>query len=244
METTMDGLLNRRVMLEQPKDGYRVAVDTVLLAAAVPASGGEQVLDIGCGVGGAMLCLASRVPGLSIVGLEIQDDLLSLCRSNIERNNFNHIMRAEKGDATNLPAKWHGRFNHVMMNPPYHDSDCHGASPNEIKRIANTEVDGDIAKWIASAAQALVEGGRITIIHRADRVDEITKILGEKFGCIEIKPIVSKSGAAAKRVLIRAAVGKSFSVRSCSPLIMHGGETKYTDEAERILRHVSAVDFE
>ncbi len=39
METTFDGLLNKRIWLEQPAEGFRIAVDTVLLAAAVPGAG-------------------------------------------------------------------------------------------------------------------------------------------------------------------------------------------------------------
>ena len=35
--TTLDGLLDGRVRLSQPTDGYRVAMDAVMLAAAVPA---------------------------------------------------------------------------------------------------------------------------------------------------------------------------------------------------------------
>ena len=43
--TTLDGLLDGRVRFSQPTDGYRVAMDAVMLAAAVPAiavSGGGR----------------------------------------------------------------------------------------------------------------------------------------------------------------------------------------------------------
>ena len=66
-----DALLGGRVRLRQPKTGYRVAIDPVLLAAAVPASLVDTVLDVGCGVGAASLCLAARVPGCRITGIEM-----------------------------------------------------------------------------------------------------------------------------------------------------------------------------
>ena len=63
-ELTEDALLGGRVRLLQPRRGYRVAVDAVLLAAAIDAAAGERVLDLGAGVGAVGLCLAARVPGL------------------------------------------------------------------------------------------------------------------------------------------------------------------------------------
>ena len=43
---TVDALLDGRVLLRQPKDGYRVAIDPVLLAASIEAGAGERVF--GC----------------------------------------------------------------------------------------------------------------------------------------------------------------------------------------------------
>jgi tRNA1(Val) A37 N6-methylase TrmN6 len=63
-ETREDRLLGGRVRLLQPLKGYRAATDPVLLAAAVAARPGQRVLDLGCGAGAAVFCLAARVPGL------------------------------------------------------------------------------------------------------------------------------------------------------------------------------------
>ena len=46
-----NSLLDGRVRLRQPLDGYRAAIDPVFLAAAVTAESGERLLDLGCGVG-------------------------------------------------------------------------------------------------------------------------------------------------------------------------------------------------
>ena len=59
---TEDRLLGGRIRLRQPATGYRVAIDPVFLAASVPAEPHQLVLDVGCGAGAAMLCLAARVP--------------------------------------------------------------------------------------------------------------------------------------------------------------------------------------
>ncbi len=215
METTLDGLLNKRVQLEQPAQGYRVAVDTVLLAASVPAQTGENVLDLGCGVGGAMLCLAARVQGLTITGMDIQPDLVRLCHQNIERNKFDAKMNVIESDVTKLPVM--EVYDHAFMNPPYHDETTHDVSPDDIKRIANTEKKGDLKLWMTAAARSLKAGGWLTLIYRADRFDEILKHGDKPFGNTEILLLLSKRDAEPKRVIIRMQRGAANTVLRCKP---------------------------
>ncbi|MBL4768768.1 MAG: methyltransferase, partial [Rhodobacteraceae bacterium] len=49
------------MILFQPRKGYRAGIDPMLLAASVPAHAGQSVLELGCGAGAAILCLATRV---------------------------------------------------------------------------------------------------------------------------------------------------------------------------------------
>jgi tRNA1(Val) A37 N6-methylase TrmN6 len=240
METTCDGLLNRRVTIEQPAKGYRVAVDTVLLAAAVPAHADDKVLELGCGVGGTMLCLAARVPDISITGVEIQPELVELCRANIAHNGFDDRLNVSEGDATNqFPFSG---FDHVMINPPYHGEAQHDVSPNDMKRVANTST-GDLDKWIASAAHALKSSGTLILIHRADCLDDILIKLESTFGGAEVLPILPRDNALPKRVILRAYKGKTGLHKMVQPLILHKVEGGYTDEAETILRHAKPLEF-
>jgi hypothetical protein len=85
-ETTQDAFLGGRVQLLQPRKGYRAGLDPVLLAASVPAQAGDTVLELGCGVGAALFCLAARVPGLTLTGVELQADYADLARQNADLN--------------------------------------------------------------------------------------------------------------------------------------------------------------
>jgi tRNA1(Val) A37 N6-methylase TrmN6 len=241
--TTIDGLLNRRVMLEQPEVGYRVAVDTVLLAAAVPAFAGDRVLDMGAGVGGAILCLAARVPGVTGAGLEMQQELVDLFVKNITRNAFAKGLEARQGDVAHLPPEYLGTFDHVMMNPPYHEEKRHDASDNDIKRIAHIEKPGDLEAWIGAAAKALKPAGSLTIIHRADRQKNIVALLELAFGAVEIVQLLPREGVAAKRVVVRALKNDLPSVDEMQPLILHKEEGGYTAETDEILRNAQPMPF-
>ena len=79
---TCDAFLGGRMHLYQPKNGYRAGVDPVLLAASINATAGQSVLELGCGAGAAGLCLAARVRGLTVSGVERQADSAELARRN------------------------------------------------------------------------------------------------------------------------------------------------------------------
>src|SRR6478672_13651865 len=114
METalTEDALLGGRVRLLQSPRGYRVAVDAVLLAAAVHPAPGERVLDLGAGVGAVGLCLAKRVADCTIVGVELQPALAELAARNAALNRLEDRVSTVVHDlAQPLPDL--GRFDQV-----------------------------------------------------------------------------------------------------------------------------------
>src|SRR2546423_13162597 len=80
---TEDRLLGGRIRLKQPAAGYRVAIDPVFLAAAVPAEPHQLVLDVGCGAGAAMLSLPARGPPSRLAGLGVQRGLVCLAGANV-----------------------------------------------------------------------------------------------------------------------------------------------------------------
>ncbi len=118
-DTTEDALLGGRVRLLQPRRGYRVAVDAVLLAAAANVQPGARTLDLGAGVGAVGLCLAARVAGCSVTGLELQSALAELAERNARLNGWTDRMRIVVHDLAHpLPGDL-GLFDHVVTNPPY-----------------------------------------------------------------------------------------------------------------------------
>ena len=117
--TSDDTLLGGRVKLRQPLDGYRVAIDPVLLAASVPASAQDRVLDIGCGSGAASLCLAARVPDCPFSGWSAIR-MARLAGENIAAMISPSACRSSQGDLLAPPATLApGSFTQVMANPPF-----------------------------------------------------------------------------------------------------------------------------
>jgi len=236
---TEDALLGGRVQLLQPARGYRVAIDAVLLAAAVDAAPGQRILDLGAGVGAVGLCLAARLAGCAIVGIELQMALAELAERNANLNGMADRVRTVVHDlARPLPADL-GRFDYVVTNPPYLAAAVADPSPDPSKALATVESSADLARWLAVATAAAEPAGTLLIIHRSDRLEEILRYLSRLgWGDVTVKRLPP-----AARILVRARRADRPTRHDAPPLTLHRPDGRYTDEAEAILRHAGALAF-
>ena len=241
METplTEDALLDGRVRLLQPRRGYRVAVDAVLLAATADAGPGMRVLDLGAGVGAVGLCIAHRVPGCHIVGIELQPELAALAERNAALNGVSDRLRTIVHDlALPLPQAL-GKFDLVATNPPYLAAAVADPSPDASKALATVESSVALARWLEVATDALEPAGTLTLIHRSDRLNEVAMHLARLgWGDLTVKPLMP-----AARALVRARRTATPTRYDTPPLVLHRADGGYTDEAEAILRHGRPLAF-
>jgi tRNA1(Val) A37 N6-methylase TrmN6 len=249
-----DALLGSRLRLRQPLDGYRAAIDPVLLAAAVPAKSDDRVLDAGTGAGAALLCLAARVAGCRIVGIEKDSNLAQLAQGNVAENGFAPRAEIVTGDIGNPPtALKRDSFDCVMMNPPFLEAARARAPTNKSqaakspaaksKTAAMVEGDAGLAQWIGFARAMLRDRGWLTLIHRADRIDDLMAALNDGFGAIAVFPLWPAADRAAKRVIIRARKNAASPAALFPGLVLHGADGKFTAEAQAILRGGHALEF-
>ena len=241
-QTSSFTLLDGRITLRQPTQGFRVAIDTVFLAAAVSARLEDRILDAGCGVGAAALCLASRLPGCRIDGVEFQRNLAKLATENITANGMSERIRVVAGDIRRPPPTLAPlSYDHVMVNPPHLEMGAYSTSPNESKALADAEKEATLADWFAFAHQMLRPKGEITLIHRADRVDDILAGLHGKFGGIEVFPLWPHAGEAARRIVVRARKGVRTPATIHAGLVLHDKEGHFTPAADAILRGAEGI---
>jgi tRNA1(Val) A37 N6-methylase TrmN6 len=235
---TDDKFLCGRLRLLQPAQGYRAATDPVLLAAACPAVPGDSVLDLGCGVGAAALCLGLRVPGLALTGLEVQPDYAALARENARRNGI--ALEVHDGDLAHMPRALRRDFDHVIANPPYYPA---GGSPSPVSgRARAMQVQTPLADWVTAAGRRLRPGGWLTLICGADGLPAVLAALGGKLGSAAVLPLAPRQGRAALRVILQARKGGRAAFRLLAPFVIHQGDAhdgdreSYTPEANAVLR--------
>ncbi len=237
---TRDAFLDGRIHLWQPGRGYRAAIDPVLLAAFVPAQAGNRVLELGCGPGAAALCLAARVPGLDLHGLELQPGYADLARRNAAENAL--ALTVHDGDLRRPPpALRHPGFDHVLLNPPFHPA-ASPAAADAGRDAAHREGEAGLTDWIDAGLRRLVPGGRLVLVHLAPRLGDILGALQGRAAAIEILPVAPRAGQPASRILLRARKGRAAPLTLWPPLTLHAGRAhegdreSYTSEAQQVLR--------
>jgi tRNA1(Val) A37 N6-methylase TrmN6 len=235
---TEDRLLGGRLILRQPKPGYRAGADAALLAASVEAAPGERLIEAGCGPGAALLQVALRRPGAHLTGIERDPAAGALARDNIGLNGLDDRVVALPGDiAEGFPALGLAAFDAAMANPPFFDDASALRAPHPARTGAWMADDG-LEAWIRFLLQAVRDGGRITVIHRADRLADLLAHLDAQAGSFRIRPVHPFADAPAKRVLVRAVKRGRAPLVLLPALVLHPreGGGKHTPEAEAILR--------
>lgn len=240
-ELTDDLLLGGRIRIRQPKRGYRVNVDTLLLAAAVEVQPGVRLLEAGCGVGAALIAVAARSENAKFVGLERDANMAAIARENLAMNGMSTIAEIVTGDVLGRDAN-RDVFDGVFFNPPF-DTDGEGRAPSDARRHAYI-ADAPIERWIAALADRLTGGAALTLIHRAAKLPEILTGLEGRLGGVEVLPLRPHSQAPAKRVLVRARKGSRAPLRLLKGYDLHGeSDAKYTPEIAAVLQGEALLNW-
>ena len=220
-DLTRDAFLGGRLHLWQPRRGYRAGVDPVLLAASLPLVAGQSLLDLGCGVGTAMLCAATRVPGIAPTGVEVQADYAALAARNAAEAGIAAAVQC--ADLTALPPAVRQRqFDHVIMNPPYFDR-SQGAAAQDAGRDTGRGGSTPLADWLDAGISRVRPGGYLTVIQQAARLHDVLAALHGRMGSVIVQPLAARADRAPHLVLVQARLGGRGAFRLAAAIVLHDG---------------------
>ena len=247
--TTEDRLLDGRFRLLQPTRGYRAGMDAALLAAACDLQPGERALEAGCGAGAVLFQAFKRRPESLFTGIERDLDALALAERNVALNHAEGRVVVRAGDVgrgfagQGFLEPGETPFDLAFANPPFFDDPDSLRAPAPEKRgawIADTGLDA----WIRFLLKAVREGGRVILIHRADRAFDVIALLAGQAGSFQIRPVHPFADEPAKRVIIRAVKTGKAPLQLLPPLVLHDRSgAKHTAEAEAVMRGDAALGW-
>lgn len=165
--TTTDTLLGGALRLLQPKAGYRVNVDSLLLVAFAGERRVERVVDLGAGVGALGLLALQRGIAKRALLVEADPKLVALSRENLRRGDFEG--EALELDLTRQKLRESG-VPLVLCNPPYYPAHSHRAAA-PMKAAARS---GDVTPFLTTAAGIVArKTGRALFSYPAPQLPEL-----------------------------------------------------------------------
>lgn len=242
MDVTQDAFLEGAVSALQPRQGYRAGIDAVFLAASIPALPGQKILELGLGAGIAALCLIARVPGVKITGLELQADLCQLAQENAQRNKCDLALNVIEADiksgtcALEVMGLKPCSFDHVYANPPFYDEACVRRPPDQSKAKAHSFAQGDLETWVKLMVGMAAPKATVTLIHRADKLDEILSLFNRRLGGVIVTPLHSEADLPATRIIVQGIKGSRAPLTLNHGFVLHKQGGDFRDQAKAILR--------
>ncbi len=246
---TDDGFLGGRLRILQPRRGFRAGIDSVLLAAAVPARAGDAVFEAGTGPGVAALCLAARVNGVVITGVEEEITSAMLAEKNARRNGLEKALSVIHADICDvlkpgmagMPRP--GSFRHAFANPPYFDAGTVARPENARRAAAHVFAPGDLDDWVKAMTVMVAHRGTVSIIYPASHLERLLAACARRLGSLRVLPLFTRPGRPARRVIVRGVKGARGPLELLPGMLLQDGEGKFTPRAEEILRAGAALDM-
>ena len=227
----LDDLVRDGMRIIQRPDQFCFSVDSVLLAHFVSVKRRDRFAELGTGTGAIALLLAA-FGAAHVTAIEKNPVLADLAAKSVCGNGKEDVISVLCADYTKLSEeKSLGHFTAVVVNPPYRPCGAGRLRKEEAVAAATHETTASLSDVFDAAAHLLQDGGRLFMVHRADRLaDLIYEGRKRRFEPKRLRFIQSHEGEEARRVLLEWRRGSAPDVKVLPPLVLHRADGSYTDE--------------
>lgn len=163
------------IVVFQDSDLYRFTSDAILLSKFAKVKVGDEVADFcsGSGVVGFNLYGLNSEKIKSVTFFELQKSLFELSKKSIEVNNLQGKFFAFNTAVQDIGKEFCGKFSLIVCNPPYMEKGRGFYEENDAIAVCRTELKLSLEELIFSIGKVLKYGGRVNLVHRADRLTDI-----------------------------------------------------------------------
>ena len=228
----LDDLELDDLMIIQDKNGYKFSTDSVLLANFAKAKPSDVCVDLCSGGGVVAILFAYKNKIKNMTAVEIQKKQAEMSKRSIEYNKLN--IEVINDDLSNL-KKYLGceSVDVITINPPYNESGVF--SENEEIAISTHEIKTNLEEIAKSSSNILKFGGKIFMVHRADRLVDIFSMFRKyKLEPKVLRIVYPKISKEPNLCLVEAKKGAKQGLKIMKPLILNNEDGSETDELKQI----------
>ena len=168
-----ESLLIKNYKIYQDSDLYCFTSDSVLISKFAKVKRGDRIADFcsGSGIVGLHLYALNDDQDIKSVHLfEMQSCMHDLAVKTVYKNNLQDKFFPINVKLQDIGSEYNGYFSLIVVNPPYMPKKSDNVTQ---KGICKEEVYLSLNELISVSAKKLKFGGRIDMVHRADRLSDI-----------------------------------------------------------------------
>lgn len=235
-DESIDDLQLKNLYLIQKKNAFRFGVDAVLLSDFANVKTKHRVIDICTGTGIVPFLIYGKYSPKSIVGLEIQEEMVEMAKRSAKYNNLEEIITFNQGDLKNKKLLDSlGKFDVLTVNPPYKLNNAGILNPNDKLAIARHEIMCTLEDVIIASRRLLKDNGRIYIVHRPERLIDIFELMRKhKIEPKRVKMVQPNAKKAPNIVLVEGQRDGGAFLKWEAPLCVYNEDGTYTKELNEI----------
>lgn len=213
----------------QSKDGFCFGSDAVLLAKFARLIKGSRVLDLCTGTGIVPVLSYALYAPASIDAVEIIPRVADMAARTMSLNDLQDVIRVHNADLADAPEIFGKRvFDAVTCNPPYMPDGGGLVNPKDELAISRHEIKCTLDGVVKSAADCLKIGGKLFMVHRADRLcDVISTFRAHKIEPKRLAVVYPKSDRGANLILVEGLLGGRPQLTLEKPVFMYDDEGNY-----------------
>ena len=195
---TLDYLPNTNIYFYQDSEMFRVNSDTRYLGEFLNIKKDEVVLDVGTN-NGALLLYANRLGCKKLIGVDINELAIELCKDNMEYNNIeNYELYSSRVQDLKID-----KVDVIVCNPPYFKS---GKTKDNIA-LANARHEGTLTLFeiIDCSKKLLKENGRLMMVYKSCDLCDVVSLLDlNGFGVVRLQFVFDENKEFSSCFLVEA----------------------------------------
>jgi tRNA1(Val) A37 N6-methylase TrmN6 len=227
---TIDRLGYQGLRIIQNPSKFKFTMDAFLLAGFINPKPAHKIIDLGSGGGVLSLLIAGQKEVTSVLGIEIQSELVEMARRSVILNKLENKVNIELGDVRDVPPSLRlNSFDYVITNPPFFPLNKGQVSEKTSLALAKFEINCTLEDIVQAASRNVKANGKVAMIYPTERLNILimtlnTYHLTPKKICFIHPKLATKSNLA----LVEARPNAKDGVEVLPPIVIYDEAEMYT----------------